>query len=133
VRAFWGTVWWAERRILHVATEREFRPIFALVFATLVVGSIFYRVVEGWGLLDAFYFSVVTLATIGYGDFSPETKLGKAFTIAYVFVGVLTWAALLNAVAKRSVVIAAGLDRPSGQRDETDRQSGDEPPNATIG
>jgi hypothetical protein len=114
VRAFWGTAWWAERRILHVATEREFRPIIALVCATLVVGSIFYRVVEDWRLFDAFYFSVVTLATIGYGDFSPETRLGKAFTIVYIFVGVLTWAAFINAIAKRSVVIAARSDRPSG-------------------
>ena len=73
--AFWETAWWAERRILRVATAWEFRPIFALVFATLLVGSIFYRVVEGWHLFDAFYFSVVTLATIGYGDFSPETTL----------------------------------------------------------
>ena len=89
--------------------------------------------VEGWRLFDAFYFGVVTLATIGYGDFSPETRLGKAFAIAYIFVGVLTWAAFIDAIAKRSVVIAARSDRPSGQRDETDRQSGDEPPNTTTG
>lgn len=38
--------------------------------------------------LDALYFSVMTLATVGYGDLSPHTALGKLFSIVYVLIGV---------------------------------------------
>jgi hypothetical protein len=132
VLAFWETAWRAERRILEVASAPEFRPVFALVIATLLVGSIFYRVVEGWHLFDAFYFSVVTLATIGYGDFSPVTTLGKSFTIAYIFVGVLTWAAFINAITKRSVVAGTMIDRRLELPGESAPGQSDSPPSTTI-
>lgn len=48
---------------------------------------LFYHKVEGWRWLDSFYFSVITLATVGFGDFTPQTDLGKIFTVFYIFVG----------------------------------------------
>lgn len=63
----------------------------ALIFATnffLAIGTVAYRLIEGWSWLDSLYFSVIILTTIGYGDFSPQTDLGKLFTMAYIIVGV---------------------------------------------
>jgi voltage-gated potassium channel Kch len=54
----------------------------------IFLGSTFYHFKEGWDWLDSIYFSVVTLATVGYGDFTPQTDVGKIFTMFYVFVGV---------------------------------------------
>lgn len=51
-------------------------------------GTIFYRLVEGWGWLDSLYFCVVTLPTVGYGDLHPVTPLAKLFTIPYIILGV---------------------------------------------
>lgn len=62
-----------------------------VVLSTIVVltfGTVFYRLVEKWSVLDSFYFSVVTLATVGFGDLTPETGVGKAFTAVYVLAGV---------------------------------------------
>ena len=59
-----------------------------IVIVTLVVGALFYHTVEGWNLLNSVYFCVITLTTIGYGDFTPKTDLGKLFTIFYAFAGI---------------------------------------------
>jgi hypothetical protein len=54
----------------------------------LATGTIFYHSIEGWRWLDSLYFCVMTLATVGYGDFTPKTDLGKIFTMLYVFIGI---------------------------------------------
>ncbi|HII02035.1 TPA: two pore domain potassium channel family protein [Methanosarcinaceae archaeon] len=67
--------------------NEEFQTLLLLVIFILTLGTFFYHNVEGWTWLDSLYFTVVTLTTVGYGDFSPETDLGKAFTMVYIFVG----------------------------------------------
>ena len=37
--------------------------------------------------MDALYFSVTTLTTVGLGDLAPKTAPGKLFTVLYIFVG----------------------------------------------
>src|SRR5262245_46647850 len=68
--------------------DETFRVIVGLASGLLVIGTVFYTTVEHWSPLDALYFCVVTLATVGYGDLTPKTDLGKLFTIIYVLVGV---------------------------------------------
>lgn len=67
--------------------DPEFRSLLYLAVLTLAIGTIFYHSVEGWRWLDSFYFSVITLTTIGFGDFTPKTDIGKIFTVIYIFVG----------------------------------------------
>ena len=92
-----------ERSYLRVLIGPEFRPIFGMVALTLSVGTAFYALVEKWSVLDALYFCVVTLATIGFGDLTPTTRIGKIFTIGYVFVGVGTLGLFLSTVARSSI------------------------------
>jgi hypothetical protein len=68
--------------------DPEFRALLFLTAGVLLVGMVFYHLVEGWNLLDALYFCVVTLATVGYGDLAPVTPLGRAFTIVYILSGI---------------------------------------------
>jgi len=68
--------------------DDTFRATLFLFLALLVAGTVAYTILEGWSPLDSLYFSVVTLATVGYGDLHPVTDLGKAFTILYILTGV---------------------------------------------
>ena len=67
--------------------DPQFRALLLLYGVLLLIGTVFYARTEGWSVLDALYFCVVTLATLGYGDFAPRTSLGKVFTIVYVLIG----------------------------------------------
>ncbi|MBO0409438.1 two pore domain potassium channel family protein [Enterococcus hulanensis] len=68
--------------------QDEQKAIMLAVLFILTIGTIFYHNIEKMSYLDALYFSVMTLATVGYGDLSPHTALGKLFTIVYVLIGV---------------------------------------------
>jgi hypothetical protein len=74
--------------------------LLTLTFTLVVVASLFYAIVEDWGLLDAAYFAVVTIATIGYGDLVPRTAAGKIFTIAYVICGIGIFVAAAGALGE---------------------------------
>jgi voltage-gated potassium channel len=56
--------------------------LFSLFFAAYMV------LMEGIGLVDAYYFLVTTATTVGYGDFSPQTDFGKFLATAYMVVGI---------------------------------------------
>ena len=89
--------------------DPEFQALFFLVVVTLASGAVFYRVAEGWSLFDSFYFSVITLTTIGYGDLSPSTAAGKIFTIVYIFFGLGIILGFVNAIAERSTEDRRGI------------------------
>jgi voltage-gated potassium channel len=91
------------RALRRSLADPEFRVLFALVVLTLAAGTGFYAWAEEWSVLDAFYFSAITLTTVGYGDLTPSTAAGKLFTVFYIFAGIGIILAFVNAVAKTSV------------------------------
>jgi len=74
---------------LDVLFDRRTRRIFLYGFLMITVGAVLYHWLEGWSWIDSFYFVVVTLTTIGYGDFAPTTSLTKLITIFYGLNGVI--------------------------------------------
>ena len=83
-------------------SDVAFRMLLALVVSLLVSGTTFFTLVEGWSVLDSFYFSVTTLTTVGFGDPAPATALGKIFTIVYIFVGLGVIGGFINVLAKNT-------------------------------
>ena len=83
-------------------SDEAFRMLLALVVSLLVSGTVFFTLVEGWSVLDSFYFSVTTLTTVGFGDPAPATAAGKIFTIVYIFVGLGVIGGFINVLAKHT-------------------------------
>lgn len=65
----------------------EMLSLLLLLIIILAIGTIFYSIEEKWSIIDAFYFSAMTITTAGFGDLHPTTDLGKIFTVFYVFMG----------------------------------------------
>jgi voltage-gated potassium channel len=74
---------------LDVLFESRTRPFLIYVITILIFGAVLYHWLEGWSWIDSFYFVVITLTTIGYGDFAPTTPLTKLITIFYGINGVV--------------------------------------------
>ena len=80
-------------------SDRASRGILITAALLLLAGTIIFMIIEGFSAIDSFYFSFITLATIGYGDFSPSTDLGKLVTVAYSIAGLGIMAALIATIA----------------------------------
>jgi voltage-gated potassium channel len=91
------------RPIRAVFHDPEGKLILGSVAVLLTTGTIVYSILERWTLLDSLYFSVVTLATVGYGDLTPTTEVAKLFTIGYILAGIGIVAAFASEVAKHRI------------------------------
>jgi voltage-gated potassium channel len=76
---------------------RDIRKKLLHTLATLAVlcaaGVAGYMLIEGWNFLDSLYMTVITLATIGYGETNPLDVQGRYFTILLILggIGVMTY------------------------------------------
>ena len=68
-------------------------------FVVLLLGGIGMGRLEGWSLTDSAYYAFVTASTIGYGDLSPVTRLGRLLGIAFIPVAVAAVGEVLGSVA----------------------------------
>jgi voltage-gated potassium channel len=84
-----------EAGVITAALRASRRKIFVFLFAVLtlvvIIGSMIY-VVEGPGngftdIPQSMYWAIVTLTTVGYGDVSPQTPLGKLLASVVMIIG----------------------------------------------
>jgi len=100
------------RALRRAWRDALFRSSFYLLLLVLFSGTMFYATVEGLAWVDAFYLSVVTVTTLGYGDLHPVTTAGKLFTIFYLFTGMGLCIAVVTRLAR------ALFDEPGARGEE---------------
>ena len=84
------------------ATQIKVFTVVLLILTLLAIGTVVYKAIEGWSLIDSLYFTTVTLTTIGYGDLHPTHDASKLFTIVFAFSGVGIFLFSLTILAEHS-------------------------------
>jgi voltage-gated potassium channel len=69
-----------------------------LLSTIIAIGTVFFRWAEGWSWVDAYFFSVVTLSTVGYGEPVPVTVIGKLGTTVFIFLGLGVFALVIQKI-----------------------------------
>lgn len=75
------------RAVLSFLKDREYLELLLTTIVVILIGATVFHYLEGWRWLDAIYFCVITLTTIGYGDIIPQTDAGKIFNMVYILIG----------------------------------------------
>ncbi len=77
-----------------------FKLLFLASLGMIGFGTLYYSYTESWTKIDALYFSVVSLTTVGYGDLTPQTQSGRLFTVFYLLAGIGIIATFINTMFK---------------------------------
>ncbi len=101
-------------RVLRVIAQRPGQACLLLLASTVVFGGALFSVIEpdaDW--FDGVWWAIVTLTTVGYGDYSPESFLGR-------WLGALVMAGGIGAVAILTGLLADEIrEARIHDRDET--------------
>lgn len=76
-------------------------------YGALYFGSGFHPAIND--LMTAFYFSIVTMTTVGYGDIIPMTEPARLFTVSVIVAGITVFATSLTTVF--GPLISGGLNK----------------------
>ncbi|MBI3004335.1 MAG: potassium channel protein [Ignavibacteriales bacterium] len=91
--------------------QSEFEPVkramqlVGLLVLILVAGVLGYHFIEGWSFFDSLYMTVITLATVGYGETHPLSLPGRVFTITLIMGGM---GIILTALTEITVFVVEG-------------------------
>ena len=75
--------------------------LYLFVFtALLIAGSLGFMLIENLSLVDSIYFTIVTMATVGYGDIHPQSNVGKILALILIVGGVGTFLGVVASITE---------------------------------
>jgi voltage-gated potassium channel len=66
---------------------KRLRLALLLLVGVFILGVSGYMAIEGWGFLDSFYMTVITIASVGFMEVNPLSPQGRIFTIFLIIFG----------------------------------------------
>ena len=79
---------------------RHLRFALSLLVITTLIGTFGYMTIEGWGLLDSIYMTLITMTTVGYGEVHAMGHAGTIFTIILVVLGAVSFLYVTSALVQ---------------------------------
>ena len=68
--------------------RKKLKFIFYTFALLLIIGEIGYMVLLNVSFIDAFYMTVITISTVGFGEIGTTISLSELFSIFMIFLGV---------------------------------------------
>ncbi len=93
----------------------------ALLLIVYGIGVAGYMAIEGWGFEDASFMTVITVATVGFGEVHPLDTAGRWFTVALIMGGM---GVILYGVSSLTALIVEGELVDYLRRSKMDKQIG---------
>ena len=99
---------------MNIVIRKRITKVLLLILLVFAVGaSGFYVLLDGLTFIDALYLTIVTLATVGYGDFTPHTNMppgGNPYLIKFfaIFIILFGMSALLYGIGVMTEYIVSG-------------------------
>lgn len=88
-------------RLYHkIRPFAQFVLPFLVMWVLIVIGTIGYILIEDYRFLDAFYMTIITVATVGYGEVSPLSDAGRIFTSFLIITSFGTFAYAVSAITR---------------------------------
>lgn len=81
------------------AYYRFFIPLLVLI-SVWIIGTIGYRIIDDYSWFDAFYMTIITVATVGYGEIKPLSTEGRLFTAFLIITSFGTFAYAVSSITK---------------------------------
>jgi len=96
-----------------VSAAKKLKISLFILASTFILGTVGYHYIEGWSFVESLYTTVITLATVGYGDFHPQQMTGRLFTVILIAFGVGAMA--YTAGIATEAMVEAQLKRAMGR------------------
>ena len=92
---------------LKTLISNRFFQVSAGILITMVIGGLVIQVLETGEITEGdtpFWWAIVTMTTVGYGDYSPSSPQGRLFAIIIMFIGISLVSLLTASISSIFVV-----------------------------
>jgi len=95
-------IFWLKRskKIFFSSKTRNIRLVLSIFMIVSLIFGLFMYTIENFSLINTYYFILTTATTVGYGDLSPSTTIGKLITPIYMVISISVLGIILGLIGE---------------------------------
>lgn len=93
---------------------------FPILVGLITLGTVIFHSLEEWTWIQSFYFTVVTISTVGYGDVVPTNDTTRIVVSFFILIGVAVGAGIISLYG--SSIVKKRVTKRLDENDLTENQ-----------